>query len=157
MTTTITIGRGEFTFSAAHSGIHDGRFECLHGHTFTVAVHLTGATDGDGMVVDFVAVKAALRRVLAPLRKRTLFAADTPEVTIERHHDQVVVTGAGKHYSLPAEDVLLLPTTSTSTEAIAAYLLDGVMKLLPPSPGLTKVELELAESPTSSARVAVSP
>lgn len=156
MTTTITIGRGEFTFSAAHSGIHDGCFERLHGHTFTVAVHLTGTPDAGGMVVDFVAVKAALRAVLAPMRKRTLFALDTPEVTIERHSDQVVVTGAGKHYSLPAEDVLLLPTTSTSTEAIAAYLLDRVMEQLPPSPGLAKVEIELAESPTSSARVEVS-
>lgn len=155
MTTTITIGHGEFAFSAAHSGVHAGRFERLHGHTYVVDLHLTGAVDGDGMIVDFAAVKAAVRKALAPLRKRTLFASDTPGVTIEHSGDQVVVQGAGKVYVLPADDVMLLPTTSTSTEAIAGYLLGRILEQLPPASGLTEIELELAESLDSSVRVKV--
>lgn len=153
MTTTITIGQGEFAFSAAHSGVHAGRFERLHGHTYIVELHLTGALDTDGMIADFGAVKSALRATLAPLRKRTLFASETPGVTIEHTGSQVVIRGAGKIYNLPADDVMLLPTTSTSTEAIAGYLLDQIVGQLPSTPGLVEVELQLTESVDSSVRM----
>ena len=153
MTATITIGHGEFAFSAAHSGVHAGRFERLHGHTYIVELHLTGTLDTDGMIADFAAVKGALRTALAPLRKRTLFASNTPGVTIEHTGSQVVIQGAGKVYNFPADDVMLLPTTSTSTEAIAGYLLDRILEQLPPTSGLTQVELELAESLDCSVRV----
>lgn len=153
MTTTITIGDGEFAFSAAHSGVHAGRFERLHGHTYIVQLHLTGTLDDDGMIADFAAVKGVLRAALTPLRKRTLFASNTPGVTIEQAGSQVVIRGAGKTYSLPADDVMLLPTTSTSTEAIAGYLLAQIVEQLPSRPGLAEVELQLTESLDSSVRV----
>ncbi|MEU4607636.1 6-carboxytetrahydropterin synthase [Kribbella sp. NPDC023972] len=153
MTTTITIGHGEFAFSAAHSGVHAGQFERLHGHTYIVELHLTGTLDKDGMIADFAAVKGTLRAALAPLRKRTLFASDTPGVTIEHAGSQVVIRGAGKVYNLPADDVMLLPTTSTSTEAIAGYLLDQIVEQLRPTSGLAEVELQLTESLDSSVRV----
>ena len=61
MPAAITIGgTGPFQFSAAHAGLHDGEFEPLHGHTFTVTLRLHGELDGCGMVADFQAVKKAL-------------------------------------------------------------------------------------------------
>jgi hypothetical protein len=105
------------------------------------------------MIADFAAVKGALRAALAPLRKRTLFASDTPGVTVEHAGSQVVIQGAGKVYNLPADDVMLLPTTSTSTEAIAGYLLDQIVEQLPSTSGLAEVELQLTESLDSSVRV----
>ena len=57
---------------AAHTGIHDGAFEPLHGHSFTVTLCLHGDLDSAGMLVDFSIVKRELAAVIAPLRRRTL-------------------------------------------------------------------------------------
>jgi 6-pyruvoyl-tetrahydropterin synthase len=38
MLTRVEVGRGEFDFSAAHAGLHDGELEPLHGHTFQVTL-----------------------------------------------------------------------------------------------------------------------
>jgi 6-pyruvoyl-tetrahydropterin synthase len=74
--TSITIGGGEFSFCAAHAGLHDGEFEPLHGHTYSVTLRLTGTPGSDGMVADFGPVKTALREAIAPLRRRTLVPHD---------------------------------------------------------------------------------
>lgn len=153
MTTTITIGNGEFVFSAAHSGLHDGEFERMHGHTFTVQLHLTGEPDEAGMIVDFGAVKQTLRTALAPMRKRTLIARDAPGVTIDHRNGQVVIDSAGKHYSLPSDDVLILPMANTTTESIAWYLLHQLLHDLPAAHHISEIALELAEAPDTSATV----
>lgn len=54
----------EFSFEAAHLLPHlpDGH-KCrrLHGHSFRVEVHVTGAVGGSGMVMDFADIKAAFQ------------------------------------------------------------------------------------------------
>ena len=46
--------RKEFTFDAAHNLIHyHGKCEALHGHTYRLAVVLSGMPDGEGMILDF--------------------------------------------------------------------------------------------------------
>lgn len=153
MTTTIDIGHGEFVFSAAHSGLHDGIFERLHGHTFAVSLHLSGTPDSKGMIVDFSAVKQALRTVLGPFHKRTLVAGDAPRIEIHRTEGQVVIDGGSKYYSLPDDDVLILPIANTTTEAIATYLLDQLLLRLPARHGAVHVKLELAESADTAVSV----
>lgn len=72
MNTTVEVGRGEFGFSAAHSGVHDGEFEPLHGHTYQVTLRLFGVPGDGGMLIDFGEIKTALREAIAPLRRRTM-------------------------------------------------------------------------------------
>ena len=46
--------RKEFTFDAAHNLIHyHGKCEALHGHTYRLAVVLSGTPDDEGMILDF--------------------------------------------------------------------------------------------------------
>ena len=57
----------EFSFEAAHRlpNVPSGH-KCsrLHGHSFRVAVHVSGPVDpGTGMVVDFADIEAAFQRV----------------------------------------------------------------------------------------------
>lgn len=150
MPTTVEIGRGEFGFSAAHTGLHDGEFEPLHGHTFQVTLRLSGEPDTDGMLIDFGEVKAALRESIAPLRRRTLMPGQAPEVRITAEGDTVSISAGRKRYVLPAEDVTVVPLVNTATEAIAGYLLERVLPYLH-GYGLTTVELELSEAPDTSA------
>lgn len=65
--------RVERTFCAAHAIEMAGTREPLHGHNWRVEVALGGASlDGDGLLVDFHAVEAALAEVLRPFDNRCL-------------------------------------------------------------------------------------
>ncbi|MFG2006192.1 6-pyruvoyl tetrahydropterin synthase family protein [Spirillospora sp. NPDC048911] len=154
MVTTIEIGGGPFVFSAAHAGLHNGQFEPLHGHTFSTTLRLTGELDETGMLTDFHLVKRALTEVLAPLRRRTLMPGNAPGVTCLIEDGQMFIECGTKRYSLPAEDVALLPLANTTTEAIATHVLDQLVPYLRDEPGLTGLELFLAEAPDTGARVA---
>ncbi len=49
----------EFTFDAAHNLVeYHGKCERLHGHTYKMAVVLSGHPDREGMIRDFVDVKS---------------------------------------------------------------------------------------------------
>jgi 6-pyruvoyl-tetrahydropterin synthase len=151
--TVITIGgSGKFAFSAAHAGLHDGEFEPLHGHSFTVTLRLHGEQDDAGMVCDFTAAKNALAAVIAPLRRRTLMPARLAGGRCEQDGGQVVIEYGDKLYSLPAGDVMLLPVTNTTTEQIAGWLLGELVPALT-APGLRLAELVLAEAPDTAATV----
>jgi 6-pyruvoyl-tetrahydropterin synthase len=151
--TMITVGGGgTFAFSAAHAGLHDGQFEPLHGHSFTVTLRLHGEPDETGMVCDFSTVKAALKEVIAPLRRRTLMPARPPGGTCTRQDGQVIIACGTKRYAFPAGDVALLPVTNTTTEAIAAWLLGQLMTRLD-VPGAQLAELVLAEAADTSVTV----
>lgn len=150
MLMTVEVGRGEFGFSAAHTGVHDGKFEPLHGHTYQVILRLFGIPGDDGMLIDFGEIKVALREAIAPLRRRTMMPGRAPEVVITSENDALLIVAGRKRYVLPAEDVVVLPLVNTTTEAIAGYLLDRVLPYLH-GYGLTTVELEISEALDTSA------
>jgi 6-pyruvoyl-tetrahydropterin synthase len=151
--TVISIGGdGKFAFSAAHTGLHDGEFEPLHGHSFTVTLRLHGEPDQAGMVCDFTKAKDSLTAVIAPLKRRTLMPASPPGGCCQHDGNQVVITCGSKRYCLPASDVVLLPIPNTTTEQIAAWLLGELVPLLD-APGLRRADLTLAEAPDTSATV----
>lgn len=149
MLTTVAVGGGEFGFSAAHAGLHDGEFEPLHGHTFQVTLRLLGIPGDDGMLIDFSEIKAALREAIAPLR-RTMMPGRAPEVLITSENNALSIVAGRKRYVLPAEDIVVLPLVNTTTEVIAGYLLDRVLPYLH-GYGLTTVELDVFEAPDTSA------
>jgi 6-pyruvoyl-tetrahydropterin synthase len=153
--TVITIGgSGKFAFSAAHAGLHDGEFEPLHGHSFTVTLRLHGEPDETGMVCDFTEAKNALAGMIAPLKRRTLMPASPPGGRCDLEGSQVIIECGAKLYSLPAGDVVLLPVPNTTTEQIAAWLLTQLVPALD-APGLRLAELTLAEAADTSATVTV--
>ena len=155
--TMITVGGdGKFAFSAAHAGLHDGEFEPLHGHSFTVTLRLHGNPDEAGMVCDFSGVKTVLAAVIAPLRRRTLMPARPPGGTCSQENGQVVIGCGGKRYSFPVGDVVLLPVANTTTEEIAGWLLAQLMARLD-APGVRLAELVLAEASDTSVMVSAQP
>jgi 6-pyruvoyl-tetrahydropterin synthase len=155
--TVITVGGdGTFAFSAAHAGLHDGQFEPLHGHSFTVTLRLHGEPDQTGMVCDFSVIKAALAAAIGPLRRRTLMPARPPGGMCTHQDGQVIIACGTKHYSLPADDVVLLPVTNTTTEAIAAWLLDQLLTRID-APGVRLAELVLAEAADTCVTVSAQP
>ena len=155
----IEISGGEFQFSAAHCGLHDGQFEPLHGHTYTVGVRLHGDAGEDGMVTDFGLVKKALREVIGPLRRRTLMPQHPPGGSCRTEDGQVFIECGPTRFSFPAAHVTLLPVASTTTEAIAGWLLSQLLPSLQGEPRLTRADLIVAEAADTCATVtaAISP
>ncbi|MET9794759.1 6-pyruvoyl trahydropterin synthase family protein [Nocardiopsis alba] len=138
-------------FGAAHAGLHQGRFEALHGHTYTCRLNLVGVLDTEGVVTDFVPVRQALAEAVAPLQRRTLMPAHAPApVRHHREQDTFVIEDGRRRFALPVQDVVLLPVVNTSTELLAQYLLDQVRPYLE---GVEHAELVLRESPTAQAHV----
>lgn len=154
--TVVTIGGdGTFAFSAAHAGIHDGKFEPLHGHTFTVTLRLHGKPDETtGMLCDFTDVKSALTSAITPLKRRTIMPDQPAGGRCHVHDGQILIEAGSKVYSLPVDDVTLLPIANTTTELIAAWILGQTLPALTGT-GLRRAELELSEASDTSAVVAV--
>lgn len=150
MLTTLEMARAEFGFYAAHLALYNGTVEPLHGHTFQVALRLSGELGSSGMLVEFGDVKPVMRDAVAPLRRRTLVPAQAPELEISERDGSVSVVAADKRYLLPATDVTLLPMANTTLEALAGYLLGQVAPKLGHA-GLVAAELEIAELPGTSA------
>jgi 6-pyruvoyl-tetrahydropterin synthase len=138
-------------FCAAHTGLHDGEFEPLHGHTFAVTLRLSGNLDNNGMLAEFQLVKKALAEAIAPLRRRTLMPAHSAHGPRVPQDGQVSIAYGTKRYSLPAQDVTLLPVVNTTTEALAAHLLTQVLPTVRSEPGVARAELTLAEAPDTAA------
>lgn len=143
-----TVGGAGFDFNAAHTGLHAGAFEPLHGHTYQVELTARGVPDEAGMVADFRVLKQQLREVIAPLKRRTLIATQVPDVQVEdADGGRVRISGGGACFTLPKEWVTLLPTTGTSTEALACYLVAELARRIGTAcPGVERLELTLAES-----------
>ena len=59
----------DFTFDAAHNLInYHGKCERLHGHTYKLRVIVEGTPDSEGMIIDFIELKAAVKeRVISRL------------------------------------------------------------------------------------------
>lgn len=142
------IGGQGWDFNAAHTGLHGGVFEPLHGHTYQVELAVWGPPDESGMVADFRLLKEQLRQILAPLKRRTLIATQVPGVTVEETgKGQVRVSDGRASFALPKSWVALLPTSGTSTEALASYLVAELARRLGPAcPDIERLELALAES-----------
>lgn len=59
----------DFTFDAAHNLInYHGKCERLHGHTYKLRVVVEGTPDSEGMIIDFIELKAIVKeRILSRL------------------------------------------------------------------------------------------
>lgn len=52
----------DFTFDAAHNLInYHGKCERLHGHTYKLRVVVEGTPDSEGMIIDFIELKAVVK------------------------------------------------------------------------------------------------
>lgn len=121
---TVVLAKPDFKFSSSHFTIFSHRqAELLHGHNYRVEVELSGRSlGGEDLLVDFVAVKRAIRSACGRLDERTLVPARSPHLRIVEEGDQVEVAYRDRSYRLPAADVVLLPLVNTSIEALARML-----------------------------------
>jgi 6-pyruvoyltetrahydropterin/6-carboxytetrahydropterin synthase len=148
----IRIASDDLVFSAGHFITLAGRCERLHGHTYRVAAEVAGPLDDNQCVVDFLAVEAALKKILAELDHRMLLPTRHPTIQVSSRAGEVEVTFADRRWVFPGDDCLLMPIASTTTELLAQYVGERLSAALKERGGVPdRVRIEIGEGSGFSA------
>lgn len=150
----VRISKDDLVFSAGHFITLAGdTCERLHGHNFRVAAEVHGPLDENHCVVDFLALRDTLRRIIGELDHRVLLPSEHPLIRVAAGGEEVEVTFDGRRWVFPRSDCLLLPIPNTTTELLARYLggrlLDELAAGTGRPPAVVRIEVE--ESPGFSA------
>ena len=149
---TVHVDRASLGFAAAHFGILGEGRERLHGHNYTVALRARGPISERGTVVDFSALKAAVRAECAELDHGMLLPTSCPEIAVAQTDDgHVEVRYGADRFVFPAGDVRLLAVRNTTCECLAEHLLGRLRARLGDLP--VGLEVTVEESPGQGATI----
>ncbi|MDD3492504.1 MAG: 6-pyruvoyl tetrahydropterin synthase family protein [Candidatus Thermoplasmatota archaeon] len=121
--------RAHITFSSAHFIPDYNTCGRLHGHTYAVHAAVEGEPDARGIIMDFSALKQALRTVAGELDHRVL-VPERGELAVRGTGEEIEVLFRDKRYLFPAEDCICLPLASSTAENLASYVLQRVQEEL---------------------------
>jgi 6-pyruvoyltetrahydropterin/6-carboxytetrahydropterin synthase len=118
----VRLAKAEHVFSAAHFITYAGQCERLHGHNYRVSAEIFGTLDEDFLVVDFIAVRDALREILGKLDHYVLLPTEHRELGVKEVGEEIHVTFNKRRWIFPRGDCRLLPVANTTAELVAAYV-----------------------------------
>ncbi len=119
----VRVAKRDMVFSAAHFITYGSKTcERLHGHNWRVAAEVFGPLDKNHYVVDFIAVRDALRRIVDELDHHMLLPTDHGSIRVVADDREVVVTFEDRRWVFPRGDCVLLPVANTTAELIARYI-----------------------------------
>lgn len=117
------LAKQDFKFSSAHFTIFGPhRAEPLHGHNYRVAVEISGdRVDDLGLLFDLDPVKRTIRALCAHLDEKTLVPGSCRYLQVLERDERVELRFDQRVYSIPAEDVLVLPVVNLTIEELASF------------------------------------
>jgi 6-pyruvoyltetrahydropterin/6-carboxytetrahydropterin synthase len=119
----VRVSNDSLVFSAAHFiTFAGGVCEELHGHDFRVAVEVGGPLDENRYVVDFVALQAALEKIVSELDHRLLLPTEHPRIRVTVDEGEVEARFEDRRWVLPRGDCVLLPIANTTSELLARQI-----------------------------------
>ena len=121
----VRMSKDYLVFSAAHFITYDGDVcEPLHGHNYRVAAEVYGPLDENQYVVDFIALRDILKRLVDELDHRTLLPTTHPLIRVTASDREVEAKFRERRWVFPRGDCVLLPVANTTTELLARHLAD---------------------------------
>lgn len=135
-------------FSAAHMVIGHESCGKIHGHSYIVDVEISGQRSGKfGFVIDFKELKNITRKICKTLDHRVLIPAESPDLKITRDDSESIEFTVLDclEYKLPREDVVLVPTMSTTAEDLSIYITGEIVKELNDVSTLEYIEVQVNE------------
>jgi len=119
----VRLAKQRFVFSAAHFITYDGNVcERLHGHNYHVVAEIAGALDENQYVVDFIAVRDALQKIVDALDHHMLLPTKHTLISVETTEQEVEVRFEERRWIFPLADCVLLPVENTTAELLARYI-----------------------------------
>ena len=132
----------------------DGGREPLHGHNYRVLVKGEAPDLKEDMVFDFLNIKPIVREVCDSLDHKLLIPKDNKHLKIYSDKKNTIIeTPDESYFSIPQQDVLLLPIQNTSAERIAVYISEEVRRLVKErfKYQFSSLEVEVEETPGQAA------
>ncbi len=119
----------QFQISVAHFVVGEDYSEAIHGHNIGVRVIVSGQLNKKTrMVIDFLKLNPLVEKLLEQWDHRTLIPSKSSEFTPTIVGSQVEWTHRGKAYSIPKDDVLLLPISNVTVEELANLFVNDLAK-----------------------------
>jgi len=110
-------------FSASHFITYDGDVcEPLHGHNYRVAVEVEGPLDENQYVIDFIALRDALKSITDDLDHHVLLPTSHPLIKVVADEREVQATFKDRRWVFPRDNCVLLPVANTTAELVARYI-----------------------------------
>lgn len=135
-------------FSAAHMVIGHESCGKIHGHSYIVDVLVDGERNGQfGFVIDFKILKNITREICKSLDHRVLIPLDSPDLKVT-HEDENTIEFTVLdclEYKLPKQDVVLLPTVSTTAESLSVYITENIVEKIENREFLNYIEVQVNE------------
>lgn len=128
---TVSVEKEQLIFSAAHF-ITFGENICerLHGHNYRVSCEVTGALNEHAYVIDFIALRDELQRVVAQLDHHVLLPTTHPAIKVTESGREVQATFEDRRWIFPAEDCCLLPVDNTTAERLAEHIARQILPVV---------------------------
>ena len=119
----VRVTKDHLVFSAAHFITFNGNVcERLHGHNWRVAVSAEGALDENFYVVDFIALRDAVQKIVNELDHRMLLPMQHRTIRVRAGEREVEATFEDRRWVFPREDCVLLPIENTTAERLAWWI-----------------------------------
>lgn len=119
----VRVRKTELVFSAAHFITFNGTIcERLHGHNYRVTAEVFGPLDANEYVVDFIALRDALREIVLELDHRMLLPTRHPQIRVTADDREVTVVFEDRRWVFPRGDCLLLDLVQTTAELLARHI-----------------------------------
>ena len=115
-------GYSGIRFSACHFIPRHEKCSRLHGHSYIVRLRLEGDIGEEGMIMDFVVLKKALKAMIEELDHKTLVPTASQDVKVTYDEESVEAVTCGKRYVFPRMDVTLLDVPNTTAEEMAKMM-----------------------------------
>jgi 6-pyruvoyltetrahydropterin/6-carboxytetrahydropterin synthase len=149
----VTVEGVRLRFAAAHMATIGETLEPLHGHNYAVRCRVEGDLTPDGWVIDFSALKRAVREACERLDHRFLLQTRSPLLAITETAEGWVIEHQGSRYVFPMRDVAPLPIANTTAELLAEWLASAVHAALagPEYDNIRRVFVDVEEMPGQTA------
>jgi 6-pyruvoyltetrahydropterin/6-carboxytetrahydropterin synthase len=117
--------RTGITFSASHFIPGHDRCERLHGHSFAIHVRVEGERGPAGMVMDFVPLRNALKKMAHDFDHKMLIAGQSKAVRM--NPGEVIYESGGKRFSFPEEQTIVLDIEFATAEDLAEHIVQRLL------------------------------
>jgi 6-pyruvoyltetrahydropterin/6-carboxytetrahydropterin synthase len=143
----VRVTKDYLVFSAAHFITFNGGIcERLHGHNYRVAAEVAGPLDQNHYVIDFIALRDALKSIVDELDHHVLLPTDHPAITVQADDRSVEARFEDRRWLFPRGDCVLLPVANTTAELLARYigrrLRDDLAARIGIRPNVLRVEVD---------------
>jgi 6-pyruvoyltetrahydropterin/6-carboxytetrahydropterin synthase len=119
----VRLSNDRLVFSAAHFiTIGNEICERLHGHNYRVAVEVAGPLDENQFVIDFIALREVLEKIIATLDHFVLLPMASRLIKVIANEETVEATFGQRRWLLPRGDCVLLPIANTTAEQLAEFI-----------------------------------